>query len=79
VRTKVIPNAKRETLQKEILERVGFGSTVYTDGWVGYDGLKRAQFVHETVNHMEEYVRGNDHTQGIENFWSGRKRTLNGT
>lgn len=35
VRTKVVPNAKRETLQKEILDRVGFGSTVYTDGWVG--------------------------------------------
>ncbi len=79
VRTKVIPNAKRETLQKEILERVGFGSTVYTDGWAGYDGLKRAAFVHETVNHMEEYVRGNVHTQGIENFWSCLKRTLNGT
>ena len=79
VRTKVIPNAKRETLQKEILDRVGFGSTVYTDGWAGYDGLKRAQFVHETVNHMEEYVRGNVHTQGIENFWSCLKRTLSGT
>lgn len=79
VRTKVIPNAKRETLQKEILDRVGFGSTVYTDGWVGYEGLNRKQFVHETVNHMEEYVRGNVHTQGIENFWSCLKRTLNGT
>jgi hypothetical protein len=32
VRAKVIPNAKRETLQKEILARVGFGSTIYTDG-----------------------------------------------
>jgi transposase-like protein len=28
VRAKVIPNAKRETLQKEILAQVGFGSTV---------------------------------------------------
>ncbi|MGI8771575.1 MAG: IS1595 family transposase [Acidobacteriaceae bacterium] len=79
VRAKVIPNAKRETLQKEILEQVGFGSTVYTDGWVGYDGLNRKQFVHETVNHMEEYVRGSVHTQGIENFWSLLKRGLNGT
>jgi transposase-like protein len=79
VRATVIPNAKRETLQKQILERVGFGSTVYTDGWVGYDGLKGAQFVHETVNHMNEYVRGSVHTQGIENFWSCLKRTLSGT
>jgi len=79
VRAKVIPNAKRETLQKEILDRVGFGSTVYTDGWSGYDGLARAEYIHETVNHLEEYVRGNVHTQGIENFWSCLKRTLKGT
>ena len=37
------------------------------------------QFVHETVNHVEEYVRGQVHTQGIENFWSLLKRGLRGT
>lgn len=79
VRATVIPNVKRETLQKKILENVGFGSTVYTDGWPGYDGLKNAAFVHETVNHMNEYVRGQVSTQAIENFWSCLKRTLNGT
>ena len=79
VRAKMIPNVKRETLQKEVLERVGFGARVYTDGWPGYDGLKKAQFVHETVNHVEEYVRGQVHTQGIENFWSLLKRGLTGT
>jgi transposase-like protein len=79
VRATVIPNASRETLQKQILERVGFGSTVYTDGWQGYIGLAAKQYVHETVNHLEEYVRGNVHTQGIENFWSCLKRTLTGT
>jgi hypothetical protein len=36
-------------------------------------------FVHETVNHVNEYVRGQVHTQGIENFWSLLKRTLRGT
>ena len=79
VRAKVIPNVKRETLQNEILSNVGFGSTLYTDGWLGYDNLKRAEFVHETVNHVNEYVRGEVHTQGIENFWSCLKRTLGGT
>jgi transposase-like protein len=81
VRAKVIPNVKRETLQKEILKNVGFGSTVYTDKHVGYDHLEnlRAKFVHDTVNHMEEYVRGEVHTQGIENFWSLLKRSLTGT
>ena len=79
VRAKVIPNAKRETLQKEIMEGIGIGSTVYTDGYAGYDHLKRAQFVHETVNHLKEYVRGTVHTQGLDNFWSLLKRSLSGT
>ncbi len=62
VRAKVVPNVKRETLQNEILRQVERGSTVYTDGWVGYDNLASREFVHETVNHVEEYVRGNVHT-----------------
>jgi hypothetical protein len=31
------------------------------------------------VNHAEEYVRGNVHTNGIENFWSLLKRGIKGT
>ena len=31
VRTKVVPNVKRETLQNEVLNEVKHGSTVYTD------------------------------------------------
>jgi transposase-like protein len=79
VRARVIPNVKRETLQNAILSQVEGGSTVYTDGYPGYDTLATQQFVHETVNHVEEYVRGQIHTQGIENFWSLLKRTLSGT
>jgi transposase-like protein len=79
VRAKVVPNVKRETLQNEILNHVERGSTVYTDGWTGYDNLAAREYIHETVNHVEEYVRGNVHTQGIENFWSLLKRGLRGT
>jgi transposase-like protein len=35
--------------------------------------------VHEIINHIEGYVRGHIHTNGIENFWSCLKRGLNGT
>jgi len=79
VRTKVIPNIKRETLQAEILRQIQGAGTVYTDRWVGYDNLAAQAFIHETVNHVDEYVRGQVHTQGIENFWSLLKRTLSGT
>ena len=78
VRAHVIPNAKRETLQRAILERVGFGSTVHTDSWSGYDRMD-ARYVHEQVNHANEYVRGHVSTQAVENFWSCLKRTLTGT
>lgn len=79
IRAKVVPNVKRETLQNEILNLVEKGSTIYTDSWPAYDGLTAEQYIHETVNHMKEYVRGNVHTQGIENFWSLLKRGLRGT
>jgi len=78
VRAKVIPNVKRETLQKEVLNAVKHGTKVYTDEWVGYDSL-HYRFVHDVVNHSETYVKGQVHTQGIENFWSLLKRSLRGT
>lgn len=79
VRAKVVPNVKRETLQNIILSEIEKGSTVYTDRAVGYDNLAAQEYIHETVNHVEEYVRGQVHTQGIENFWSLLKRGLSGT
>jgi transposase-like protein len=79
VRAKVIPNVKRETLQNEILSHIEKKSTIYTDQWVGYEKLTANDFVHDTVNHLKEYVRGQVHTQGMENFWSLLKRGLRGT
>jgi transposase-like protein len=78
VRAKVIPNTKRETLQREILKNVKYGSKVYTDEAVGYDLLRR-RYVHDTVNHAETYVNGQVHTNSLENFWSLMKRNLSGT
>jgi transposase-like protein len=80
VRAKVIPNVRRDTLQAEILKNIDpWGTRIYTDQHIGYEGLDKTKFIHETVNHMQEYVRGKVHTQGIENFWSLLKRSLSGT
>jgi transposase-like protein len=79
VRAKIIPHAKREVLQNEILNAVAPRSFVFTDEHKGYTGLNAHGYFHATVNHMNEYVRGSIHTQGIENFWSLLKRSLNGT
>jgi transposase-like protein len=79
VRTKLIPNIKRETLMNEILNQVSHGARVYTDDHSGYRSLKKADFVHATVNHVSTYVIGDVHTNGLENFWSLLKRSLRGT
>ena len=79
VRTQVIPEVKRETLMNAILDNVKRGSTIYSDGLRDYMPLRSLDFVHETVNHVNEYVRGEVHTNGIESFWSLFKRTLSGT
>lgn len=78
VRATVVPNMKRETLQNEVLNNVKYGSKVYSDNAVPYDGLKE-KYIHEFVNHAEEYVRGQVHTNSLENFWSLLKRNLKGT
>jgi hypothetical protein len=36
-------------------------------------------YTHEVVNHLETYVNGNVHTNGMENFWSCLKRSIGGT
>lgn len=79
VRAQALPKVKRETIQNAILETIEKGSTVFTDNSVVYDKLTAMEYVHETVNHVEEYVRGQVHTNGIENFWSLLKRGLKGT
>ena len=78
VRAKVVPNTRRETLQTEILNGIHHGSRIYSDQAVAYDNLK-ANYIHETVNHAAEYVRGQVHTNCLENFWSLTKRNLAGT
>ena len=78
IRAKVVPNVRREVLQKEILATIEWGSTLHTDEARSYKSLKD-KYVHETVNHAMTYVRGNVHTNSLENFWSLLKRNLKGT
>jgi len=55
------------------------GSTVYTDQFIGYRRLGDT-FQHAYVTHTNaEYVRGEIHVNGMENFWSLLKRALKGT
>ncbi len=75
--TKVVDNAKKKTLQGEVRQRVLAGSAIFTDALKSYEGLD--EFQHEVVDHAVEYVRGEVHTNGLENFWSLLKRGIRGT
>ncbi len=77
VRTKVVDSRKKKALQAEVRQHVEAGSALYTDALKSYEGLD--EFEHAVVDHAVEYVRGNVHTNGLENFWSLVKRGLNGT
>lgn len=77
VRTKVVDSRKKKALQAEVRQHVEAGSALYTDALKSYEGL--TEYEHQVVDHAVEYVRGNVHTNGLENFWSLVKRGLNGT
>jgi len=74
--TKVVDNTRKKTLQGELREHVLAGSAIFTDALKSYDGLD--EFQHEVIDHAVEYVRGEVHTNGLENFWSLVKRGLKG-
>ncbi|MDQ6894296.1 MAG: IS1595 family transposase [Acidobacteriota bacterium] len=79
IRAEVVSNTKRNTLVPRIEENVAPGARVFTDSLPTYVVL-RENFLHESVNHFrDEWVRGEAHTNGIENFWSLFKRSLGGT
>ena len=78
VRTKVISDRKKKTMAPIIREHVEPKSQLMTDdfqtGW-----WTPEEFEHQAVNHLESYVQGNCHTNGMENFWALLKRGIHGT
>lgn len=78
VRTVVIPNRKKSTLQGEVKKYVEAGSALYTDQLLSYAGLE-GQYAHKVIDHAVKYVDGNVHTNSMENFWSLLKRSISGT
>ena len=76
----VIPGRDRETLHDFIEAHSADDTEVYyTDEWAPYDGISDEDTRHETVNHsIEEWVRGDAHTNYVENVWSLLKRSIIG-
>ncbi len=81
IRLQVVRGRDRETLHGFIREHVaGDAQAIYTDDWKAYQGIADHDTKHETVNHSEkEYVRGDVHTNSMENVWSLLKRSIVGS
>jgi transposase-like protein len=75
----VISGTDAATLQENIYKWVETGSALFTDEHRGYNGVEMI-YAHKTVNHASgEYVSGDVHTNGIENYWSLLKRSIKGS
>ncbi len=79
VKVAVVERTDRPTLQGFVRYAVEPGTTVYTDEHAAYRGITTFGIDHEAVKHsVGEYVNGQAHTNGIENFWSHLKRGYHG-
>ena len=79
VRAHVIPNVQRQTIEKQIVDNVGFGAKLYTDELASYARI--GTFIkHEVVRHGRgQYVRaGGIHSNSAESFWAIFKRGYHG-
>ena len=79
IRMQALDRVTSTNLAKFIREHSEPGSEVHTDEFRSYLWLDASEFVHESVNHTETYVRdGRVHTNGVENIWSLFKRGITG-
>jgi transposase-like protein len=80
-RLDMVPNRGGGTLRNFITRKtVDDLKVIITDDYAGYDKVEDVNTAHETVNHSrEEWVRGEFHTNSIENVWSLLKRSIVGS
>ena len=78
VRAFAVPTRRKHELHGKIRENIKAGSALFSDALKSYDGLS-SEYQHAVIDHAVEYVRGNVHTNTIENYWSLVKRQLHGT
>ena len=72
----VVYETSAMTLQGFVLGHSKDDVMVYTDESKSYKGMPN----HQAVNHsVAEWVKGQAHTNGLENFWSLFKRAFHGT
>lgn len=80
VRAWSVPDITQKTLLPKLVDSVDHDATLYTDSSKLYKDANAYFMRHDSVRHeIEEYVRGEVHTNNIEAFWAVLKRTIGGT
>jgi len=78
-RVKPVKHADGKTLKPIIRQNVSRDSVIMSDEFGAYKDLNKEFRDHKIVIHSKkEFVRGNAHTNNIENFWSLLKRGIIG-
>jgi transposase-like protein len=78
VRLTRVQGVRKRHLMPHIDANVERGATIHTDSLPSY-GILDSDYVHNVIDHAENYVDGAVHTNGLENFWSLLKRAVKGT
>jgi transposase-like protein len=78
VRAERMANVTGRELKGAIRRHVDPSATIMTDAFGSYRGLDHEYAGHFTVNHLDEYVHGDIHTNTAENFFSILKRGIDG-
>ena len=78
VYTQVVINCSARELMPIIKEKVNTDSIVYTDGFKTYDGLVDIGYKkhYRIIHGKNEFAKGINHINGIENFWAIAKTRL---
>jgi transposase len=80
MRALLVPNMKAEVVTRFIKENVEqSGIRLMTDGSRSLQRFQNTHNQHFVDHHRGEYVRGDIHINGMENFWSHTKRSITGT
>jgi transposase-like protein len=81
IRLRIEKRVDKKTLHKFVADNTKDETEkIYTDAWPSYGGIEDVNTKHEFVDHtIDEWVRGDVHTNGIEGVWSLLKRSIVGS
>jgi transposase-like protein len=79
VRSQRVANVSAKTLRPILTEQIDSATKLYTDDAGQYRHMHK-DFDHDVINHsIDEYVRGECHTNTIESYFATLKRGITGT